>query len=376
MQQGRSLVPHEGSADELKEVIVALEDGKADVNVLKKLALLCSEHPVAEDELPSPPLTPSQKYATLGGNGLVGTSGRAPITDIWHGGKLFDKLLMALMQFLQLDKVGGQISDCDVLTCAFVWQEEDVLEYGLIVLWEMLENQPAYLEGRESEVLALLFRLRFANKQNVGFPSHVVKFHLTSSLQVAEATNTIRDAIATRIDPVYGLKTMTTSLKLFLTQPIPSEGSPEARALAYAFGLLAIGKFLLRLPADIVEEELPRMKTTLTEVRAVSTITIVDTLITLKALNNSNLLVRESAAASITAAQLVLRDETYLFTLLDSLTAEKKNLLTYLFDKHGARGNVEGVSTTGAAAVGLERLEKEMRRLDTRTSTAQRNSLP
>jgi len=98
-------------------------------------------------------------------------------------------------------------------------------------------------------------------------------------------------------------------------------------------------------------------------------------LITTQALNNPNLLVRESAAASIIAAQLVLRDETYLFTLLDSLTAEKKNLLTYLFDKHGARGNVEGVST-GATVGGLERLEKEMRRLDTRTSATPRKSLP
>lgn len=50
-----------------------------------------------------------------------------------------------------------------------------MLEYGLIVLWEMLENQPLYLEGRESEVLALLFRLRFANKQNVSYPKHIVK---------------------------------------------------------------------------------------------------------------------------------------------------------------------------------------------------------
>jgi len=102
---------------------------------------------------------------------------------------------------------------------------------------------------------------------------------------------------------------------------------------------------------------------------------IFDILISVQALNDSNLLVRESAAASIIAAQLVLRDETYLFTLLGTLTAEKKNLLTYLFDKHGARGNVEGVST-GATAGGLERLEKEMRRLDTRTSATPRKSLP
>jgi CLIP-associating protein 1/2 len=100
------LVPHEGSVDELKQHIVALEGGKADVNVLKKLAVLCNEHPVAEDELPSPPLTPSQKYATLGSNNLAGTSSRAPKIDIWQRGKLFDELLAALVQFLQLDKVG------------------------------------------------------------------------------------------------------------------------------------------------------------------------------------------------------------------------------------------------------------------------------
>ena len=57
----------------------------------------------------------------------------------------------------------------------FVRQEEDVLEYGLIVLWEMFENQPSYLEGRESEILALLFRLRFANKQNVSYLRYIIE---------------------------------------------------------------------------------------------------------------------------------------------------------------------------------------------------------
>lgn len=78
----------------------------------------------------------------------------------------------------------------------------------------------------------------------------------------------------------------------------------------------------------------------------------------------ASLVVRESAATCIIGAQLVLRDETHLFTLLDGLPDEKKNLLTYLFDKHGARG------TKGAS--GTERLEKEMRRLDGRTSTPPR----
>jgi CLIP-associating protein 1/2 len=55
--------------------------------------------------------------------------------------------------------------------------------------------------------------------------------------------------------------------------------------------------------------------------------------------------------------------------MLASLSDEKKNLLTYLFDKHGARGAVEGVTSGKNSQDGLERLEKEMRRLDSRTST-------
>lgn len=76
---------------------------------------------------------------------------------------------------------------------------------------------------------------------------------------------------------------------------------------------------------------------------------------------------RESAAASIIAAQLVMKDETHLFMLLDGLADDKKNLLTYLFDKHGARGSTAFTDTSGWG-----KLQKEMRRLDTRTSTPPR----
>lgn len=79
---------------------------------------------------------------------------------------------------------------------------------------------------------------------------------------------------------------------------------------------------------------------------------------------------RESAAASIIASQLVLRDEAHLFTLLDGLADEKKNLLTYLFDKHSARGQLDASGPSGA-----EKLEREMRRLDGRTNTPPRPKL-
>jgi CLIP-associating protein 1/2 len=131
-----------------------------------------------------------------------------------------------------------------------------------------------------------------------------------------------------------------------------ANANPEVKASTYAFGLSGLGKFIMRLPAEILEDELPRMKATV-----------------IGALNDTSLVVRESAAASIIAAQLVMRDETHLFMLLDGLADEKKNLLTYLFDKHGVRG-VGGFLDRG----GIEKLKKEMRRLDTRTSTPPRGN--
>jgi CLIP-associating protein 1/2 len=88
--------------------------------------------------------------------------------------------------------------------------------------------------------------------------------------------------------------------------------------------------------------------------------------------NTASLVIRESAATAIVAAQLVLQNEAQLFSLLEGLPDEKKNLLTYLFDKHGARG---GVDTITSGPPGVERLEKEMRRLDGRTSTPPRTRI-
>jgi CLIP-associating protein 1/2 len=163
--------------------------------------------------------------------------------------------------------------------------------------------------------------------------------------------------------------TMHAGLRTFQAEPVPPESTQEAKSSTYAFGLLALSKCIVRLPPEVLEEELPRLKATFISVRTSDYVDWIVSLIEVsQALNDtSSLLVRESAAASIIAAQLVLRDEAHLFSLLDGLADDKKNLLTYLFDKHGARGIAVSNGTTGA-----ERLHKEIRRLDTRTSTPPR----
>ncbi|KAJ7507542.1 clasp N terminal-domain-containing protein [Mycena galericulata] len=300
---------------ELQSYIGMLEKDDIDINVLQKVALLSIENPITDSV--SSPLSPDFGYPASP-SPFINPSRSLPSlhSDMWGKNKNFERLFNALLSFLQPAK------------------SEEEIEYGLIALWEMLENQAIYVEGREGDVFSLLLRIRYC-------------CHHT----VLEATNTIRDALTSRIEPVYGLTTMHASLRSFSAEAYPPIASEEAKAASYAFGLIALGKFILRLPAEIAEEELPRLKGTL-----------------ISALNDkSSLVIREAAAAAIISAQLALRDETHLFALLDGLADEKKNLLTYLFDKHGARG------VAGAAGPsGVDKLEKEMRRLDTRTSTPPR----
>lgn len=85
--------------------------------------------------------------------------------------------------------------------------------------------------------------------------------------QVLEATNTIRDALTSRVEPVYGLTTMHGCLRTFYAESAPETAEETTKAATYAFGLIALGKFLLRLPAEIAEEELPRLRGTLITVR-------------------------------------------------------------------------------------------------------------
>lgn len=209
------------------------------------------------------------------------------------------------------------------------------------------------------------------------WPSYVlcVRRRVDAPLQVLQATTNFRDALTSRVEPVYGLTTMHASLRTFRELSAPAVTDADIKNGTYAFGLIALGKFLLRLPAEVLEDELPRLRITLTTVRpaarAAHSLSLTHSFSLPQALtdtsSDSSLVVREAAAASIIAAQLILRDEAHLFVLLDGLPEDKKNLLAYLFDKHNCRGSA---TFADPAHSGMEKLEREMRRLDGRTSIA------
>lgn len=172
---------------------------------------------------------------------------------------------------------------------------------------------------------------------------------------------------------------MHATVRVFRDSPIPFGSNTEIKDGSYAFGLIALGKFMLRLPAEVLEDELPRLKATLIAVsarhrRLVSRVPVerVSDFARIQALtdnsNESSTVVREAAAASIIAAQLVIQDETHVFTLLDGIPEDKKNLLAYLFDKHHTR-----ITNGPLGQSGIEKLGREILRLDSRTSTPPRS---
>lgn len=313
--KGRTVTTTQGDAlhAELRRLITTLESGEPNVASLQQLTFICMANKASDA---SPPLSPMFDEPASPSPFAASQSMLSLYSDIWDKDRMFDRLFRGLMQYLNLAK------------------DSENTDYALILLYEVLENQDIYLEGKEAELFSILLRVRYSNRH-----------------EVLEATNIIRDHLTSKIEPVYGLTTMHAALRAFQAEAFSVNQDETIKNTSYAFGLITLGKFILRSPAEIAEEELPRLRPTL-----------------ITALNDrTSLIVRESAAASIIAVQLVLRDETHLFALLDGLADDKKNLLTYLFDKHGARGMNPASNLQGT--LGMDKLEKEIRRLDTRMST-------
>jgi CLIP-associating protein 1/2 len=68
---------------------------------------------------------------------------------------------------------------------------------------------------------------------------------------------------------------MHASLRTFHEEPGPSTEDEDVKAATYAFGLMGLGKFILCLPAEIAEEEVPRLRATLITVISFSSFVLV-----------------------------------------------------------------------------------------------------
>ncbi|KAG8899341.1 suppressor of tub2 mutation [Tulasnella sp. 403] len=300
-------------AEQLRLSLTALEEEQADADTMKLLIRMSLDYPCSSPP-PSPTLTPQNGMLTptspMGGS----KRSRARATELWgEEGKWFDKLVKALLFFLNESK------------------PEDVLTFGLVLLYELISNQSAFLTGMEGEIFSFLMATRCPRRPNL-----------------VEATNIIRDELIKKSDPILGLAIVHRKLDEYLRGGTVSDPTlADTTTSSYCFALLTIAKFILLLPAEVLEDELPRVRDSL-----------------LKAISPSEPApVREASYAVMIAAQINLRDETLLFTLLSGLTETQKHLLTYEFDKLKTRGGTES-DDVGVQEGVLQRFVTRMRRMD------------
>jgi CLIP-associating protein 1/2 len=89
---------------------------------------------------------------------------------IWHQTKNGGRLLDGLLAYLSPSKVRRRRIDWQSRAHCLYVQPDDGLEYGLIILWELVDRHFNVLEGREADIFSTLLHVRYSNQANVRDP--------------------------------------------------------------------------------------------------------------------------------------------------------------------------------------------------------------
>ncbi|PWN49554.1 ARM repeat-containing protein [Violaceomyces palustris] len=310
------------SKPESLEWVSALRSGQADLRVFRRLAKLSSEFKLPAHPMPtsSTELTPGalglssvkgprdgalglnkmgegeNGYPLLGSGDEDGDGDREDFEsaiEAWREKGLFDQLWMALTWHLEKGP-----------------KNEDLRTAGLILLHRLVENQYPLLVScsKESDLLQLLFRLRREKAKGV-----------------ASGCDAIMDSWTTNVDPVLGLGEIVNSLSSSscggnLTESEKKGAESIVTAKVKVLGLRGLGRLLMRLPRELVEDELPKAKAIVRD-----------------CFNDENVELRQAAVGVMVAANNQLHDPETLFAILAPLDKSQQDLLTYYFHK-GSNG--------------------------------------
>lgn len=229
---------------------------------------------------------------------------REAAIDAWQESRLFERLFSALSAFLETPTPpatsGGGRSSRDVYTA------------GLVLLHRLVENQfPLFgATGAEADLVSLLFRLRRDTKR---CPQG--------------ACEAILDSWADKTDAILGIGTLVACLRAALSAAArlpassPEEagrlmGPQESRVAIHTLGLRALSRVLLRLPTELIEEELPRARD-----------------LVKSGLNDAQVTLRQEAVKVMVAANRKVGDPALLFGILQPLERAQEDLLMYYMAK-------------------------------------------
>lgn len=248
---------------EISSLISALASGQIDVAGLRKLSLLSKERPWRAEDDDGDDVDDAE--GILASPTLKGASRKADskqtTESFWREQRRAQKLFEGLTKFIQSDQAANvssflsplsRRSIVDAHDPPYPQKNEEVNEVALVLFKDLVINQHPSFSGDEVEVYALLFRLRQ---------------HRTSRTAIA-AVEGIADAFSAELEPLYGYGILRASLQDYLV----ARSTPPSASLAasYALGLRLIGKHFEKLPAEVLEEELPKAKGLIKNVRLLS----------------------------------------------------------------------------------------------------------
>ncbi|KAL1405184.1 suppressor of tub2 mutation [Vanrija albida] len=232
---------------------------------------------------------------------------------VWEEQRLFDRVFDGLIAFLDPKRPTA------------------ILEQGLVLLWELVQNQWVLCESREDDLLDSLFVLRSSTNPII-----------------LESTNSLVSLLTEVCSPPFLLLLLHSALDRFVAAQSSSQSNltslqhepaqlrgERAKVSGYNFALNAMGMCILHLPKEAVEAEARRLERQVMAALALTTA--------------QGVLARQAAHRVILAVQCMLGDDVRTLALFPELDPGQRSFATYLMQQNGVMNKAPSDSAEDAA---------------------------
>ncbi|CAG8662739.1 2425_t:CDS:10 [Gigaspora margarita] len=227
-----------------------------------------------------------RKLARLSKETLL--SNRETASDIWENGDRFSELLTALIGFL---------SDSEAT---------ELRENAVMLLGQLLINQPDYVRGSERIVLRILLECSSDPSTNVCGQAEEILENYTQEVDCKVGLYALIDIMESTL---FGNS-------LGVSSPSGDNVSSSSRAAMKKYAFTALSLLVKRFDKKSLERQIGRIIP-----------------LAIKGFNDQKSEIRKAVVDTLVVVYSVLGDDNTLFQYLGSLNHSQKSLLSYYFDK-------------------------------------------
>ncbi|RIB13548.1 clasp N terminal-domain-containing protein [Gigaspora rosea] len=227
-----------------------------------------------------------RKLARLSKETLL--SDRETTSDIWENGDRFSELLTALIGFL---------SDSEAT---------ELRENAVMLLGQLLTNQPDYVRGSERIVLRILLECSSDPSANVCGQAEEILENFTQEVDCKVGLYALIDIMESTL---FGNS-------LGVSSPSGDNMSSSSRAAMKKYAFTALSLLVKRFDKKSLERQIGRIIP-----------------LAIKGFNDQKSEIRKAVVDTLVVVYSVLGDDNTLFQYLGSLNHSQKSLLSYYFDK-------------------------------------------